>query len=424
MNASVHCIVAGQQVSAAKCIDEQLSNRCWCPRAVMAINEFEPTVAPGTDTTEVEGKKRRMREELVILKGRCAGMLRKTGNQRYAGPALRAVNGVVAPQPLFAGDLPPPPSAEEERLEPPQPVYAVPVGLDAPPRRVVPDIDESELAREEKIAEQEEEAKLPRPVNAPAVCSWPSCRTALRANNLSNLCRLHRNKVTSRQREKLIPEVVRAAGTAREAMKAGVRICAVDGCGKALGKHTKGDKCVPCLKGIKPGGGLVPCATPGCKSKTQRLVSDKCALCRQGKKWQLEAPRAMRKDSPEVEMGDRHSRGVCSCGKLIRMGRDGVVHDKCRRCREKAGQAVAPARMKKTPRLVLNSKSAPSPHGNAPVDVIEETSPERFHGLPAIENLPPAYLLACVRHLHTMRRQIEFALAGEPFFPRDKAANG
>lgn len=53
----------------------------------------------------------------------------------------------------------------------------------------------------------------------PEVCSYPKCRTALRVNNLSGICRLHRNKVTSRARVGLVPTVARKAGSAGNALR-------------------------------------------------------------------------------------------------------------------------------------------------------------------------------------------------------------
>lgn len=57
-------------------------------------------------------------------------------------------------------------------------------------------------------------------VAPPEVCGWPGgCTTPLAVNNLSKLCRAHRNKVSSRQRVNLVPALARAAGSAGNAIR-------------------------------------------------------------------------------------------------------------------------------------------------------------------------------------------------------------
>jgi hypothetical protein len=229
--------------------------------------------------------------------------------------------------------------------------------MTTPARHVVPAKSEREQRHEDALAEQEnsggDEAKMPRPVNAPPICEFPTCRTALRANNLSGLCQRHRNKVSSRERKDLVPEVVRAAGTARNALAGDVeRVCEVDGCGKVLGKHTKGTKCVPCLKRIKPGGGWEKCEKyPQCPRLTQRLKGALCALCRRGKKWHLVAPDGASTDGEKQGAAKNRAakelkmaRKFCACGKEIRKRRDGETEEKCCRCRSKTANATKSAR--------------------------------------------------------------------------------
>jgi hypothetical protein len=75
--------------------------------------------------------------------------------------------------------------------------------------------DAFRVRREQERAAAEPEA----PPAPPPICKADGCRTALRVNNLAGLCRLHRNKVTSRERVGLVPAVARAAGTARNALE-------------------------------------------------------------------------------------------------------------------------------------------------------------------------------------------------------------
>lgn len=136
--------------------------------------------------------------------------------------------------------------------------------------RVAAAVEERAGWEEFRARKEKQRATAPvEPVRPPPICKADGCRTALRVNNLSGLCRLHRNKVTSRKRERLVPPVARAAGTA----------------GNALGAETPG-------------------------------------------------------------MGQK----VCTCGKKIRTGRDGVLHHKCLKCRRDAGEAGDGHRPPKKPK--------------------------------------------------------------------------
>jgi hypothetical protein len=97
--------------------------------------------------------------------------------------------------------------------------------------------DAFRVRREQERAAAEPEA----PPAPPPICKADGCRTALRVNNLAGLCRLHRNKVTSRERVGLVPAVARAAGTARNALEGEMaeKNCKAEGCGYALRSDNK-----------------------------------------------------------------------------------------------------------------------------------------------------------------------------------------
>jgi hypothetical protein len=101
--------------------------------------------------------------------------------------------------------------------------------------------DAFRVRREQERAAAEPEA----PPVPPPICKADGCRTALRVNNLAGLCRLHRNKVTSRERVGLVPAVARAAGTARNALEGEMaeKKCKFEGCGYALRSDNQSGLC-------------------------------------------------------------------------------------------------------------------------------------------------------------------------------------
>lgn len=183
----VKCMVAQQAISIASCVDRQESGRCFCPQAAVAINRMsEDNSFDADDEPSAAAAKKKVRTRLEVLKDRAAGFFRKPSEQRYGGPALVALKAGAAPT-LLRG---------ETESEPPSPI---PGGG--------------------KIAAILSGA-APLAPNLRPTCEWPGgCTTPLAVNNLTKLCRLHRNKVSSRKRADLVPKLARVAGTARHAIE-------------------------------------------------------------------------------------------------------------------------------------------------------------------------------------------------------------
>jgi hypothetical protein len=422
--------VVDKEISARECVDQQATARCWCPKAVLAVTEVAQIAVAGT----------RLFEQISKCKDAASAMFRKPAADRYDGPALRKVKGIAEP-----GEIPLPSSPQKSLLdvwrEGNRPAstqkattYMVQAALAAPAQRVLP-VSEASIddLREERIAAQEEEAKEPRPEQAPPICEAPTCRTALRPNNTTGLCQLHRNKITSRERHALVPPIVRAAGTARNALdsqspdpdevaaamlaqrptlaQTDRKICEGAGCTTVLARKTRGNKCISCLKRIKPGGGWTLCANaPRCPKLTQKLIDPLCNLCRRGKKYHLKEE-AMKR---------------CTCGKGIRTGRDGKIHDKCNRCRIKAGEIgwSRDRRPKAAKKATTREAKARTTEAKVPLrDFWVGTKP-------AITGLDPSsltteQLCACAYELRqrleradSEKRAMEFALAGEQLTPK------
>ena len=113
---TVSCLVVSEDIGARACVDRQLDERCFCPKAPSAISAVKPSALVGS----------RLADQLAQLAARCLEMRLKPSDQRYAGPALAMRSGVAAgPKPLIAGELP----------SPPEPKRHLPKLITAPPER-------------------------------------------------------------------------------------------------------------------------------------------------------------------------------------------------------------------------------------------------------------------------------------------------
>lgn len=111
---SVRCVVAGDtSIDGRSCIEAQRDSRCYCPRAVFAINALLAASQPGTDAEVLEKRKQRDRELAKTLTSRAQHFHTKPRAAQYDGPALAAVAAVV-PEPTPASI----PSANEPLRRP------------------------------------------------------------------------------------------------------------------------------------------------------------------------------------------------------------------------------------------------------------------------------------------------------------------
>jgi hypothetical protein len=98
----VLCLVSDSKIGVRACVDAQITSRCWCPKAVLAVNEVVPIAVKGS----------RLAEQIETLKHRAAEMYRKPASDRYDGPALRKVKGLPDPT-----EVPLPARMEKSLLE-------------------------------------------------------------------------------------------------------------------------------------------------------------------------------------------------------------------------------------------------------------------------------------------------------------------
>jgi hypothetical protein len=416
----VLCLVSDSKIGVRACVDAQITSRCWCPKAVLAVNEVSPLVVRGT----------RLAEQIETLKHRAAEMYRKPAADRYDGPALRKVKGLPDPT-----EVPLPVRMEKSLLEtvregfsaappPKRQAYTVEGAMTTPARHVVPAKSEREQRHEDALAEQEKDGgggrkgtpgdgkpithaepgtppMRPRrsrddgptqgsPSNrgettAP-VSTCKRCGTSLGARNKTGFC-----SKSACQR-----------AAANERAKAAPR-CETPGCDRpAYAKK----KCGRCTTGVRPDGGLLPCATPNCPKSIQKFRGEEtCHLCRRGLTHHLLKGKPM-------------ARKFCACGKEIRKGRDGETHEKCRSCRIKTGDATksrkkVPAVTTKKAARAGTAKANRIPLSQIPViDVWVDFDPK---------TLTTPQLTACVRELWKRiqakdqeKREAELALANEP----------
>jgi hypothetical protein len=257
---TVHCRVTDGEIAARACVDQQIEKRCFCPKAVLAINEVQQIATP----------KSRLEEQLDTCKAAAQAMLKKPADQRYAGPALRKLRGEPEPAEI---PLPAPKNTStEDDAMPSGPGKPAPSqAFSMPERRVVPDVDEEEDWREAAIQAREDQGapparraigkdprvpRLPRKpsenpgdairalkiglpkeddVHVPKrICSTPGCKRELRIRNgvKHDRCRRCRMRGTAET-----PKPVVAA-----------RICAWkedDGCKTPLTSRHSGEYCVP-----------------------------------------------------------------------------------------------------------------------------------------------------------------------------------
>jgi hypothetical protein len=445
---TVRCLVVEKEIGARECVAEQVERRCFCMKAVQAINEVQQIAMP----------KSKLEEQLETCKAMAQDMLKKLATERYAGPALRKMRGEAEP-----AEVPLPTRTVVETAPAKSMAQVYREGrAEAPAPRPV-QVDEEEDEREAAIQaqenghEQDEERQTwpefhakkeeeraaaqedEEPMRPPAICSHENCRTALRVNNTTNLCRLHRNKVTSRKRKDLVPAVARAAGTVKNALAADPlpsrekgRRCSVSGCKRILANKTRGDKCAPCCKGIKPGGGWEPCAhAPRCPRMTQRWKDPLCALCRQRKKYHLRTNEQLRAMgvSPADAIGEtaspepkekkmptgtpKNPKNHCpGCGKGLRSDN---TRNACTPCinglpaslRPVAGAPVDPAvfkRKSKRKAAVRAPEAVADPAPAAPLVPPRET---HFPGMPAFDQVPLGWTVGFLKYLRESSIAVE-----------------
>jgi hypothetical protein len=102
----VQCIVAGAEIGARECVDRQHADRCFCPKAPLAISEVKKIVLPGTRLEDVVNTQVALARSLIL----------KPHAERFLGPALVVLKTGKAPEPsLIAGELPAAPPKREDR---------------------------------------------------------------------------------------------------------------------------------------------------------------------------------------------------------------------------------------------------------------------------------------------------------------------
>jgi hypothetical protein len=132
--ASVACIVARGDIGARDCVERQGSMKCFCPRAVFAINAMSPLVVHGSKLAEALDRCRSV-AQAVLHKPELA--------DRHLGPARAAFDGRPAAASLFPGPLPVP---TPRRVRAKVPTIDEPPEEEAEPvkPRVVPAIEPAE----------------------------------------------------------------------------------------------------------------------------------------------------------------------------------------------------------------------------------------------------------------------------------------
>jgi hypothetical protein len=442
MTALVKCIVAEKPISVMACIERQEFSRCFCPQAAIAIREVgEENDAVAGEQLDVGARKKKMRVRLEVLKDRATGFFRLPSEKRFYGPALEKklagslptqIQGDAEAKPdigpsgkmaaLLGGD--PAPSLALK------PTCEWPGGCTTPlavnnlsklcqehrskvsSRKradLVPKIaraagtarhaiesspEDREDLHEERIAAQEIEPGAGEPTLAAAE------ELAIRASHLrqgGNIRQMARELGIARL---TLHRKLDALGL--RATDAGLRTCSGEGCTTKLSKKTRGDKCVPCLKNIKPGGGWAACANALCTRKTQKLVNKLCALCRQGKKHHLRQETKMPDGKPQLCAWSAER-----CTEVIKR----PAANKSGLCRKhmlkKSGQerrASAKTTVKGT-----RTRTAISAAPGAVIGGLD------------LSTLTMEQLLACpgelrrrMQLLHEQLRAADFALAGEP----------
>jgi hypothetical protein len=343
---TVLCIVAGTKddprpIGVRACVEAQ-RERCFCLKGVPALQAVGPELEPATgDDDRALSKKRKLREELSVLRARCQGFLRKPPSQQYAGPAIAAAAGTRLEQPLSSSvPLPAPPSAKAKS--------ANAGGASMPPgpgKPAHPELDEREDWHEAAIAAQELGEDRPASVRKGEPGSLTggahagrmsrdtseSAANGVRRQPAGEERTVHlSNRTTERTltpTEKVGAEVAGArqvpnvpTDDRRPQVGVGSRrhrrcrscsgpverrnssgYCAKRDCQKELFKEKEvakpkcsveactrrafgpSGKCSDCQNGVRPGSGLDPCATVGCPKRVQRWRKfDRCTYCRRG----------------------------------------------------------------------------------------------------------------------------------------------
>lgn len=85
----VACMVGDRSITAAACVEMQRHERCFCPKAAIAIRAVADENELGTEKPGTEAAKKKVRDTLEVLKSRAQDFLRKPAVDRYGGPALR-----------------------------------------------------------------------------------------------------------------------------------------------------------------------------------------------------------------------------------------------------------------------------------------------------------------------------------------------
>jgi hypothetical protein len=408
---TVHCRVTDGEIAARACVDQQIEKRCFCPKAVLAINEVQQIAMP----------KSRLEEQLDTCKAAAQAMLKKPADQRYAGPALRNLRGEPEPAEI---PLPAPKNTStEDDAMPPGPGKPAPSeSLPAPARRVVPNVDEEEDGREAAIQAREDgerstppatrpigkDPRVPRLPRKPSdnpgdairalkifekKCRRHGCGAGLDRRNGSGYC--HDSPCQKALAEEKAQEKPR---------------CSTAGCTRAA--FGPSGKCSRCSKGVRPNGGFADCATRRCPKKVQLWRGEqKCTLCRRGLTSHLK----------EEPMGRPSSLDKITDAQFRKAYQDanGSVAALCRtlktshptatkRCRELGLGEKAP---KKTRELLPVGPTGPSTSSDYPV-IVEDLN---------ISAMSWDQLIAATRELRRRIserdlkvREAELALAGEP----------
>jgi hypothetical protein len=287
---TVACMVTGSALSAERCVEEQKLNRCYCPKAVMAIVAVREANLAGSEIPAIEAAKRKERETLETLIARADDFRRKPAGDRYGGPALRIVAGAVAPA-LFPGDLPAAPrataAAPEQKIEASSPAPMNAAGAtrmetsNDSVRQPAP-IGSARISPSGRVETpfggRQQDARAALGV-APTRRPMPPPQTASAQANQKPFLTSNQKRAAEREEKRLD----------RPAPK----VCSGAGCGASLGALNRSGQCQRCKSGIRPGGGYAPCATEHCPTKVQKHTGNsQCGLCRQGLTKHLRPPRA------------------------------------------------------------------------------------------------------------------------------------
>lgn len=193
----VACMVQkGAEITAEACVAHQTDERCFCIKAVTALQ----AVGDG------EGMTLRDRSNLVTLRGRAAGMYRQPAERRFAGPALRVYNEEIQAKTEIAkpfeahllkaldctGDATPASGPAQEPAATPAPAPISPPAMQpVDVQRCCASVDcFARIGRKSAYdtCRRCRERDIRRSGATPRFCKAEGCKTQLRAPNLSDFC--------------------------------------------------------------------------------------------------------------------------------------------------------------------------------------------------------------------------------------------